>query len=128
MIFRLEDGSYHIVDYKTARISDRQDELFLEYEVQLNAYAYIARELELGPVSGLSLVYFEPRRLIGGQKGPVLEFAVQRRPVEVKPKLVPRLLERAAQVLRRPDPPPREPGCGSCERMERLIQALSRGR
>jgi len=43
--------SYHIVDYKTARISDRvgraccegsQDELFPLYKAQLNAYAFIA--------------------------------------------------------------------------------------
>jgi ATP-dependent exoDNAse (exonuclease V) beta subunit len=40
-VFELEDSTYHIVDYKTARLTETQDELFPKYEVQINAYAYI---------------------------------------------------------------------------------------
>lgn len=124
-ILVLGDGSYHIVDYKTARITGRKDELFSEYEVQLNAYAYIARELRLWPVSGLSPVYLEPRKLIGGEAGPALKFNAQRCSVELKDELVPQLLERAAQILRRQDAPPPQRGCRECERMEWFVQALS---
>jgi len=41
-ILRMADGATHIVDYKTARLTETQDELMPVYEVQLNGYAYIA--------------------------------------------------------------------------------------
>ncbi len=43
-IFKLKDETYHIVDYKTAKFTGRQDELFPMYEVQLNSYAFLAEK------------------------------------------------------------------------------------
>jgi len=60
-VFRMADGSYHIVDYKTARIIQRQDELLPQYEAQLNAYAYIAERLGYRPVARLWLLYLKTR-------------------------------------------------------------------
>jgi hypothetical protein len=54
------DGSYVIVDYKTAKYTATQDELFPMYAAQLNAYALIGEQCGLTPVSGLALVYTEP--------------------------------------------------------------------
>lgn len=54
------DGSHIIVDYKTAKYTATQDELFPMYETQLNAYALIGEQRDLAPVSGLALVYTEP--------------------------------------------------------------------
>ena len=44
-LLHLEDGGYHIVDYKTTRGSSVQHSLYPAYEVQLNAYAYISRDI-----------------------------------------------------------------------------------
>lgn len=125
-ILKMADGSYHIVDYKTARVTDRQDELFPDYEVQLNAYAHIARSLGLWPVSGLSLLYFEPTGLLelAGGTGPALGLAVRRRRVALRPRLVPRLLERAARVIALPRPPRPLSGCRDCEGLRRLRSSL----
>ena len=59
-ILVMQDGSHLIVDYKTAKFTPHQDELFPMYEVQLNAYAVIGEQKGLAPVSGLALVYTEP--------------------------------------------------------------------
>jgi hypothetical protein len=60
-ILRMADGGTHIVDYKTARLTEAQDDLMPVYEVQLNGYAYIADATGYGPVAHLSLIYFEPQ-------------------------------------------------------------------
>jgi hypothetical protein len=60
-IYEMEDGSYVIVDYKTARLTERQDALLPLYEVQLNAYAYVARHTGLTPITSLFLIYMEPQ-------------------------------------------------------------------
>ena len=59
-VFVLPDGSYMIVDYKTAKHSGSQDDLFPIYETQLNAYAVIGEACGLTPVSKLALIYTEP--------------------------------------------------------------------
>ena len=59
-ILVMQDGSHLIVDYKTAKFTAHQDELFPMYEVQLNAYAVIGEQKGFAPVSGLALVYTEP--------------------------------------------------------------------
>jgi len=60
-ILRMADGATHIVDYKTARLTDAQDDLLPLYDVQLNSYAYIAEATGYGPVQHLSLIYLEPQ-------------------------------------------------------------------
>ncbi|MFC1782755.1 PD-(D/E)XK nuclease family protein [Planctomycetota bacterium] len=59
-LFMMEDGSYFIVDYKTARFTKNADKLLPLYKVQLNGYAYIFEQLKMGSVGGLLLVYYEP--------------------------------------------------------------------
>jgi len=59
-IFILRDGSHLIVDYKTAKFTGTQDQIYSTYEVQLKAYALIGESLDLNPVSGLALIYMEP--------------------------------------------------------------------
>lgn len=60
-IFKLEDGSHVIADYKTAMITDTQDELFPLYGAQLHLYKYIAEFRNLyKPINSLVLIYCEP--------------------------------------------------------------------
>lgn len=60
-IFKLEDGSHVIADYKTAMITDTQDMLFPLYSAQLHLYKYIAEFRNLyRPINSLVLIYCEP--------------------------------------------------------------------
>lgn len=54
------DSSHLIVDYKTAKFTGTQDELYPMYETQLNAYAVLGDRLGFSPIGGLALIYMEP--------------------------------------------------------------------
>lgn len=126
-VFRLADGSYHIVDYKTARITNTQDELFPMYEAQLNAYAFIAEGKGYSPVSGLSLLYLEPKVGLGSESQELsLPFEAVRREVSIDPALVRKLLRRAQEFLILTGPPAGREGCGDCRQLERLLSLLYR--
>jgi hypothetical protein len=59
-IIQMSDGSYAIIDYKTAKFTSNQDELLPMYDVQLNAYAYIGERKGFKPITRLILFYYEP--------------------------------------------------------------------
>jgi hypothetical protein len=127
-VFQLADGSYHIVDYKTARITDRQDELFPLYEAQLNAYAFIAGGKGYTPVSGLSLLYLEPKVGVGSDSDELtLPFEAVRREVERQPELIRGLLRRAQELLSLEGPPAGREGCEHCRQLGRLLELLEFG-
>ncbi len=127
-IFQLDDGSFHIVDYKTAKFTVAQDELYPMYEVQLNGYAYIAEATGHLPISGLSLIYFEPqtettrgKRAGAPATGAWLEFRATRKKVPLAAKRrIPELLERAREIFDLTAPPRGLDGCENCERVERF--------
>ncbi|MGE5325848.1 MAG: PD-(D/E)XK nuclease family protein, partial [Deltaproteobacteria bacterium] len=98
-ILKRADGSRVIVDYKTARFTEFQDELFPMYEAQLNAYAHLGERLWTEPISALALVYTEPATddsaandLNLSDSGFRMPFAAKILAVERKPQLVPELL------------------------------------
>ena len=129
-IFLMQDGSYAIIDYKTARFTAYQDDLFPMYEAQLNAYAYIGEHLDVKPVSKLALVYTEP--LTGNaeasndsnltQGGFRMDFRARILDVEIKPDLVTRLLKTAADLLHMPSPPAGQDGCKDCAAVGSLLR------
>ena len=59
-ILKKKDGSYAIIDYKTARFTAHQDSLHPIYKVQLNGYATIAENIGISPITQLVLLYYEP--------------------------------------------------------------------
>jgi RecB family exonuclease len=61
LILQLKDGTFHIIDFKTTKFKEEDDEFFPMYEVQLNGYALLATKMR---VSKLSLVYFNPTNII----------------------------------------------------------------
>lgn len=132
-IFLMQDGSYAIIDYKTARFTAYQDDLFPMYEAQLNAYAYIGERLDVNPVSRLALVYTEP--VTGNTaasddsnltpEGFRMDFKARILEVEIKPDLVTRLLETAAGVLRSTSPPAGVDGCKDCAAVAGLVRLSS---
>ena len=132
-IFRMVDGSYTIVDYKTSSYTPGQLAMFPQYEVQLNAYAYIGERLELSPVRQLALVYMEPQTDEGTGATPELVdgagfsmmFEGTIVPVELKPdRLIPPLLRRACEIGEMETPPERSSGCGDCDALDGLMRAF----
>ncbi len=128
-VFQLDDGSYAIVDYKTAKFTATQDELFPMYEAQLNAYAFIGNRHGFHPVSKLALVYTEPvaddaavaddRHVT--EEGFILGFSAHILPVEIKPNLVPELLHKARRILQSSAAPAGALDCEDCAALERLL-------
>ncbi len=130
-VFRLGDGSYHIVDYKTARFTETQDALLPLYEVQLNAYAYIARKRGW-VISGLSLIYLEPQTAIDPVSGNSLlsdrltvDFQAVRQPVTLcDDTLIPPLFQQTRELLEQQKPPQGTDGCEDCHLLDQLIAQL----
>ncbi len=127
-VFRMADGSVHIVDYKTARLTPSQSEYLPLYEVQLNAYAYLAERIGVAPVRALSLIYMQPNgdRDAGSDAGPALPFEAQRVPVEPKPDvLIPPLLANARRTFNLSQPPTPKAACEDCARLDTLVRGLA---
>jgi hypothetical protein len=130
-IFELADSSFHIVDYKTAKATATQDELFPLYEVQINVYAYIFDLTKLGSINNLSLIYMEPLTEIGSGELPSLmsnaayslKFKATQKHVPLRAnELVPELLKRARQIIDEPKPRAGRRGCRDCELLEQLMK------
>lgn len=114
-VFKLKDGSYHIVDYKTAKFTGRQDELLPLYEVQLNCYAFLAEAYGLKPVSEISLVYYEPNEELNLGDDFSLGFKPYALAVDLRKEVVPRLLRTAREILnQQKQPAPRSSCKGIC--------------
>ena len=119
------EGSYFIVDYKTAKFSGTQDKLLPVYEAQLNAYAYIAERVGFKPVRGLGVVYFEPVTAISVddldsftlEDGFSMHFSGRFLQVEVKPDSIPPLLKRVRHIYDLPQRPKGVEGCRDCQHM-----------
>jgi PD-(D/E)XK nuclease superfamily protein len=131
-LLRLKDGSTHIVDYKTGKLTGTQDELLPMYVVQLNAYAFIcsSEKTEFAPVSGLSLIYTEPRTDLRASTNPevmsrqgfALHFSATLRPVKLEPrKMIRDLLGRVRAIYDQQPAPKGRPGCEDCDRFARVV-------
>jgi len=135
-ILRMEDGSYTIIDYKTARYTPGQESMFQIYEAQVNSYAYIAERLGLNPVRQLALVYMEPVTDDAAASDPTkvdplgfsMAFKATIVPVQVKHEtIIPQLLNKAAEIERLASPPEGRSGCRDCRSLSRLL-ALASGK
>ena len=130
-VLRLEGSGYHIVDYKTARFSSNAEGMYPAYEVQLNAYAYIAHRTLFSPVTGLSLIYLDPDTnldlfpewLDRSHDDFTLGFTAKLRPLELKPdSFVEGLLALANELYEQERAPEPLSGCRECDALEQLIQ------
>ena len=132
-IFRMTDASLTIIDYKTSRYSTNQEYMLAGYEIQLNAYAFIANALGMGPVKHIALVYMEPLTeqstiaevdSVISQSGFLMQFQPKIVPVTLHPdKLIPNLLSKAQQVLQSPIAPNRSSTCKNCVAIDTLTEA-----
>ncbi len=127
------DRSRLIIDYKTAKFTSTQDELFPLYEAQLNAYAHIGERTWREPVSGLALVYTEPVTDEATAhddtnmtpKGFRMPFSAYILRVERKPKLVPSLLRKVREIVDLKSPPQSATGCEDCRLLANLLSIAS---
>ena len=140
-IFKMADGSYTIIDYKTSKHSGAQRAMLKSYETQLNAYAFIGERLGeplgISPVGRLALVYMEPQTeeetalnpKLADEQGFTMGFAAKVVEMELKPdKLIPPLLRKVKAIGEMDRPPGGTPGCKDCEALDSLIDALGRER
>ncbi len=127
-----KDGGYCILDYKTARYTGNQDSLMPTYEVQLNAYAFIAESIGLSPIGKLALVYFEPANEIPSARVDELvkgdrfsmEFVAGIHEIDLKPDtLIPPLLERAKKIYDLESAPIGRSGCDDCVAIDVLCRS-----
>jgi hypothetical protein len=133
-IFTRRDGSQLIADYKTARFTDKQDELFPMYEIQLNAYAMIGDRSGFAPVSELALIYMEPftheeaaaSKRNRRSNGFAMEFSAHILSVTINSKRLRHLLMKVRDICDRTKPPSSRPNCGDCGLVERIVQSVSR--
>lgn len=127
-IFRTGDGAYHIVDYKTAKFTAHQDELFPLYEVQLNCYAFLASKYGLAPVTRLSLIYCEPNEDLDNDEEFKLGFNTHELEVDLNLDIVHTLLIEAREIVDQVEPPLSRNNCkGLCCWVDKIIKSEIRG-
>jgi len=125
-IFKVKDNSYYMIDYKTAKFTGRQDELLPIYQVQLNAYAYLAEQYGFKPISKLFLVYCQPNENIKNDIDFELGFETFVLELEIDKDLLPNLLEEARQIVDQKELPQAHPKCkGICQWTEKAIPTFN---
>ena len=132
-VFRLNDGTCLIVDYKTSRYNPDNRSQHRVYRAQLNAYAWITERLDFPPASRLALAYMEPATdpdtvdMAGkvDAEGFVLGFRPRMVEVDLDPeRLIPPLLRQAARLHTLPVAPEPRNGCRDCAALEGLVATL----
>jgi hypothetical protein len=123
-IFEIRDGSFHIVDYKTAKATETQEGLFPLYEVQLNVYAHLGRILLGFRQIRLSLIYLEPQTNCPPELLPELifdngfnlRFCATLQGVTCQPEeFLHQLLRKARTIYDRESAPEGRERCENCE-------------
>lgn len=132
-VFKLSDGSLVIADYKTARFTPNQDKLLPVYRVQLNAYAYIAKNLGWPTINSLALIYTEPvtdeeaaaSKEANRADGFALGFSAKILPIELDESMLVPLVDRAALINALPTPPQPRAGCDNCSKLNAIRTLLA---
>lgn len=132
-IFVLKDRSYFILDYKTSRYTEAQDSLLPLYEVQLNAYAYIAERTGFSPVRKIALAYMEPQTALTEKnveevkikKGFYMPFSGKILQLNLKPEIIPQYLSEARKLYDHTSPPHSKEECKDCLLLNDLIEMLT---
>ncbi len=136
-ILQRTDDSYSIADYKTAKFTGNQDKLLPMYEIQLNAYAYIGNRTGFNPVTGIGLVYYEPRTELDmndlnsriNADGFNLRFVGRLLALDLDAdgKIAP-LLARVRDIYDKPSAPTGVQGCEDCLKLNKLVELLDSSR
>ena len=131
LLLGLPSDRLAILNLKTARFSDHQDELLPMYQVQLVGYALIAEALGMDHVEALGLIYCEPPAGDGGgnldacvgDHGFTMPFRATAVPVGLDRGIIWPLLERARGILGLEKAPKGREGCGDCRMVREVVGA-----
>jgi hypothetical protein len=132
-IVRKKDGSFMILDYKTAKYTGNQDKLLPMYEVQLNSYAYIGNRGAFNPVSAIGLVYYEPVTDVGVEdidslvikNGFQMAFSSNLHKLNLDPDaMIPPLLKKVREIYDSPSIPKGLESCKDCSSLNTLMQLV----
>lgn len=136
-IFQLAGGSYLIADYKTSRYNPERLYALRSYEMQLNAYAWIAESTGFSPVNRLALIFMEPASNIEDAKSPnsidddgiQLRFNTRIVPVKRRPEsMIPPILEKVRSVADMSTPPAPRSRCRDCDQFDTMVVKMARGK
>ncbi len=126
-ILELQETGFCIVDYKTARFTEGQQRLLAMYDIQVNAYALIAKSIGIEPVKSLFLVYMEP--LVDEENveldnitgnGFSMRFQPFVRAVRKNEYAVLDLVRKSVEIMDMPYPPDPNPTCPDCAMLESI--------
>ena len=132
-MYRLEDRTIAILDYKTARYTEHQDELLPIYKVQLSVYRWLALKNTrafpggLGETSVSGLVYYEPATHEATAdmlrvNGFVMPFTAHILPIQTDLSMVESLLAEAQRIVQLPDQPTGKVDCKDCQIIDHIKQ------
>jgi len=132
-IFELADGTFAIIDYKTAKFTGAQDSLFPIYNIQLNGYSLIGANNGFKPISKLALVYMEPVALKDiehenkhhREDGFFMTFAAKILNVAQNADLIKPLLYKAKEIFEMSTAPNSTSGCENCRRLEDIVNHVT---
>lgn len=125
-IFVLDDNTFVIPDYKTAKYSEAQDKLLPMYEIQEICYPIIYGFKK----AKLFLVYFEPQTASNyayscvTKGGFEMMFDATVVPVENDRKKVREALNVTREIWEMAAPPSPAEGCKECEKLDKIIELL----
>jgi len=132
-MLRMEDGSIVILDDKTAKPKEEDNQLERLYDAQLNGYAKIAQAIGLGTVSALGIVYNVPveigpdmaasAALQGDQY--VVKFKPQVRKVAIDTKWLDGLLDTACSLMLSETCPAGKEKCANCALIDEMARAAT---
>jgi hypothetical protein len=132
-ILELADGTFAILDNKTARYTENQDELLPQYEVQLNAYAMIHEGKGLGNITRLTLIYYEPPEgLMDSDLDGILtdisfamRFKATCKEIRINHSMVPPLLREVKNIVTAELVPKSNPECKFCKLFPQIASKVS---
>jgi hypothetical protein len=131
-LFRRDDASVFISDFKTARYTAKQDELQETYRLQLGGYGFVGNNIGYGPTTGLGLIFCEPGTDVSVDTidsvlttgGFAIQFHCRLIDIDLAAiDEIPQLLLRARELYESTPPPP-DPSCPECRRFVRLVELL----
>jgi len=128
-MFRLPDNTLAILDNKTAKFTEHEDELLPLYKIQLGAYSWLAKKLNYGDVSVTGLIYYEPDTKEPSvdkvtDTGFSMSFTAHILPIQTDLQQVENLLVEAQKIAQSTEPPNGILKCKDCSIIEQIINML----
>jgi hypothetical protein len=128
-IFQRADDSLFIIDNKTARWTANQERILPLYAIQVNVYGYLAQSTDMGRVSGLGLVYYQPQTdvddgnidSIATTEDFAVRFVPKLVPVPLGMERIPNLLQRVREIADATVAPEGRKDCVDCGLLEKLV-------